>query len=78
MNRLLLNMKNKVGVIDGAISHCKKLMNNEPIHLNGLHKFTITKGSATNAQLQQKINDLVAERQALIVRLERFSEYRNC
>lgn len=78
MNRLLLNMKNKVDVIDGAISHCKKLMNNEPINLNGLHKFTITKGSATNAQLQQRINDLIAERQALIVRLERFGEYRNC
>jgi hypothetical protein len=31
MNRLLINMKNKVDIINGAIDQCKRLMKNETI-----------------------------------------------
>lgn len=31
MNRLLINMKNKVDIINRAIDQCKRLMNNETI-----------------------------------------------
>lgn len=71
MNRLLINMKNKVSIIDGAIEQCKKLMKNEEIYLNGLHKLTITRGKSTDNDLQNRINELNNERFNLIVRINR-------
>lgn len=71
MNRLLINMKNKVSVIDGAIEQCKKLMKNEEIHLNGLHNLKITRGKLSDIDLQNRINELNSERFDLIVRINR-------
>lgn len=71
MNRLLINMKNKVDVINGAIDQCYKLINNEEIKLNGLWKMTITKGKITDEDLLNRINELQKEKNNLLVRIDR-------
>lgn len=68
-NRLLINMTNKVDVIDGAIDQCKKLMNNESIELNGLHKLTVSRGSATDSYFTSRIDELMLERLDLTKRI---------
>ena len=69
MNRLLINMKNKVDIINGAIDQCKRLMKNETIVLNGLHTLNITRGELTDSDLQNRINELVRERSNLCERI---------
>lgn len=68
-NPLLINMTNKVGVIDGAIDHCKRLMNNESIQLNGLHKLTISRGDITDSYFTSRIDELMLERLDLTKRI---------
>lgn len=73
MNRLLINMKNKVDIINRAIDQCKRLMNNETIELNGLHKIKITRGNLSDTSIQNRINELQVEKQELLVRIDRFN-----
>lgn len=73
MNRLLINMKNKVDIINGAIDQCKRLINNETIELNGLHKLKITRGNVSDTSLQNRINELQVEKQELLIRIDRFN-----
>lgn len=71
MNRLLINMKNKVDTINGAIDQCKRLMKNETIKLNGLHTLHITRGELTDSDLQNRINELQLEKSNLYERIYR-------
>ncbi len=73
MNRLLINMKNKVDIINGAINQCKRLMNNETIELNGLHKLKVTRGNVSDVSIQNRINELQLEKQELLIRIDRFN-----
>lgn len=73
MNRLLINMKNKVDIINGAIDQCKRLMNNETIELNGLHKLKVTRGNVSDTDIQNRINELQVEKQGLLIRIDRFN-----
>lgn len=72
INRLKINMQNKVEIIDGAINQCYTLMNGGKIELNGLRKMVITKGNITNEQFLKRINELEIERDNLISRIQRF------
>lgn len=67
-------MENKVDIIDGAISQCKRLINNESIELNGLHKLTITRGGLTDLQLNDRIRELEEEKQNLCIRIMHMSK----
>jgi hypothetical protein len=73
MNRLLINMKNKVDIINGAIDQCKRLMNNETIELNGIHKIKLTRGNVSDVSIQDRINELQVEKQELLIRIDRFN-----
>jgi 16S rRNA U516 pseudouridylate synthase RsuA-like enzyme len=67
-------MKNKVDIIEGAISQCKRLINNESIELNGLHRLTITRGNLTDPQLNERIMELEEEKQNLCIKIMRMSK----
>ena len=71
MNRLLINMKNKIDIINGAIGQCYKLMNDETIVLNGLQRFEVTRGDKDNAWFKQRIYDLTIEKNDLYERIQR-------
>ena len=36
-------IREKIKTIDGAIEHCRRLLNNETIQLDGIHKISITR-----------------------------------
>lgn len=74
MNRLLINMENKVDIIEGAISQCNRLINNESIELNGLHRLTITRGNLTDLQLSERIMELEDEKQNLCIKIMHMSK----
>jgi hypothetical protein len=57
-NRLLINMKNKVSILDGAIEQCKKLKNNETIELNGLFPMKVTRGQHSDKWFDDRISEL--------------------
>lgn len=69
MNRLLINMKNKIDILHGAIHQCDILANDGKIELNGLHKLTITRGENSKESIIKRRNELVEERQNLINRV---------
>jgi len=71
INRLLINMKNKISIIDGSIEQCEKLMNNETIELKGLHNLTITRGKCSNDWFIKRINELREEKYNLSVKVNR-------
>ena len=71
MNRLLVNMKNKVEILTGAIKMCDQLANGETIHLNGFHKIDVTKGDNTKEDMIQRRNKLIEERHNLNMRIDR-------
>ena len=71
MNRLLINMKNKVEIINGAIDQCERLINNETIKLNGLHQMNLTRGKMTDSDLLNRIDELFIEKQNLLIRIQR-------
>jgi hypothetical protein len=66
-------MKNKVDIINGAIDQCKRLMNNETIELNGIHKIKLTRGNVSDVSIQDRINELQVEKQELLIRIDRFN-----
>lgn len=69
MNRLLINMKNKIDILNVAIHQCDILVNDGTIELNGLHKLTVTRGENTKDSINKRRNELVEERQNLINRV---------
>lgn len=73
MNRLLINMENKIDILTGAIKQCDQLLNNETIHLNGLYKMDITKGMVSDADLINRRNSLLEERNKLQIKVERMN-----
>lgn len=72
MNRLKVNMENKIGIINGAIGQLRRMKNGETIEVNGLHKIKISRGKLTNQQINDRISDLMVESLGLQERCERF------
>ena len=68
-------MRNKVEVINGAIGMCNRLINNETIQLNGLHKLSVTKGNISDSDLRQRIIQLHEERENLYNRIVIMGHY---
>jgi hypothetical protein len=66
MNRLLINMKNKVDSINDAIGMLAQLRNGETIHLNGLHKMTFAVKKDTKPEdFEEAFQKLYNEREML-------------
>jgi len=72
MNRLKINIANKIDIINGAIDLCERLINNETIELHGLHNLNLTKGNTLNKDLLNRIEELKKERNNLSVIFSRF------
>lgn len=73
MNRLLINMGNKVEILNGAIKMCDQLANGETIHLKGLHSIDITKGRNSKQDMINRKFQLIEERMRLIERIKRMT-----
>lgn len=71
MNRLLINMKSKVEVINGAIGMIYKLQKGETIELNGLHKMNIKAKEGSHNDFNERLCELFQERENLQVRINR-------
>jgi hypothetical protein len=74
MNRLLVNMKNKVEILNGAIKMCDQLANGESIHLKGFYEFDVSKGKNSKEDMINRKYQLIEERHNLIQRIERMSK----
>lgn len=75
MNRLLQNMKNKVGVINGAIDMIYRLKNGETIKLNGLQSFSVSLENNRDFDCNKRLSELFQERENLITRINRMGVF---
>lgn len=71
MNRLLINMKNKIDIINGAIDMIYRLQKGETIHLNGLHKIDVKAKEGSHNDFNQRLCELFEERENLQTRVNR-------
>lgn len=69
MNRLLINMKNKIDILHIAIHQCDILANDGTIELNALDKLTVTRGENSKESIIKRRNELIEEKQNLINRV---------
>ena len=71
MNRLLINMKNKVETINRAIDMIFRLKKGEVIQLNGLCSFQISMEGNEDFDFNKRLSELYDERENLQVRINR-------
>ncbi|MDK2772971.1 MAG: hypothetical protein KYX68_12205 [Flavobacterium sp.] len=71
MNRLLINMKNKVETINGAIDMIFRLKKGETIKLNGLHSFEVSIDNNKDFDYNKRLSELYQERENLQIRIMR-------
>lgn len=71
MNRLLINIKNKIDIINGAIDMIYRLQKGETIKLNGLHKINVTAKENTHVDFNKRLCELFEERENLQTRVNR-------
>jgi hypothetical protein len=71
MNRLLINMKNKIDIINGAIDMIYRLKKGETIKLNGLHSFSVTAKENNHVDFNKRLCELFEERENLQIRVNR-------
>jgi hypothetical protein len=71
MNRLLINMKNKVEIINGAIDMIYKLKKGETIRLNGLNTISVSLENNKDFDTNKRLSELFEERENLQVRINR-------
>ena len=76
-NRLLINMQNKVEIINGAISMIIRLKKGETIVLNGIHRFEVSMENNKDFDYNKRLSELYEERENLQIRINRMSGY-NC
>jgi hypothetical protein len=75
MNRLLINMQNKIEVLKGAIKMCDQLINGETIELNGLHKMNVTAKENSHGDIMKRKYELIEEVENLYIRVERMGGF---
>lgn len=71
MNRLLINMKNKVDTINGAIDMIFRLKKGETIQLNGIHTFQVSMENNEDFDFNKRLSELYEERENLQIRINR-------
>ena len=71
MNRLLINMKNKVETINGAIDMIFRMKKGEVIQLNGLYSFQVSMEGNEDFDFNKRLSELYDERENLQVRIKR-------
>ena len=71
MNRLLINMKNKVDNIDDAIGMIYRLKCGETITLNGINTLSISLENNKEFDINKRLSELKKEREKLQVRINR-------
>lgn len=71
MNRLLINMKNKVETINGAIDMIYRLKKGETITLNGLNTISVSLENNKDFDTNKRLRELFEERENLQVRINR-------
>jgi hypothetical protein len=71
MNRLLINMKNKIEVLKGAIKMCDRLDKGEVIKLNGLNNLSVSAKENSHVDLMRRKNELIEEVESLYIRVKR-------
>jgi hypothetical protein len=71
MNRLLINMKNKVEIINGAIDMIYRLKKGETITVNGLNTFSVSLENNKDFDTNKRLRELFDERENLQIRIER-------
>lgn len=71
MNRLLINMKNKVEIINGAIDVIFRMKKGEVIQINGLHSFQVSMKGNEDFDFNKRLSELYEERENLQVRINR-------
>jgi flagellar motor switch protein FliM len=71
MNRLLINMKNKVDTINGAIDMIYRLKKGETITLNGLNTISVSLENNKDFDTNKRLCELFEERENLQVRINR-------
>lgn len=75
MNRLLINMKNKIDIINGSIDMIYKIQKGETIkfgeNIDGALKFTIGKKEDTHTNYGSVLEKLFIERDNLQTRVNR-------
>lgn len=62
--------KEQIKIIDGAIEQCRELIKGNPVYLRGLHNFVIRKGKVTDEDLNNRIENLMIERERLMTNLK--------
>jgi hypothetical protein len=71
MNRLLINMKNKVDTINGAIDMIYRLKKGETITLNGLNTISVSLENNKDFDTNKRLCELFEERENLQIRINR-------
>ena len=71
MNRLLINMKNKVETINGAINMIYRLKKGETITVNGLTSISVSLKNNEDFDANKRLRELFDERENLQVRIDR-------
>lgn len=74
-NRLLINMKNKVETINGAINMIFRLKKGETIKLNGLCSYEISMENNKDFDYNKRLSELYEERDNLQLRINRMCGY---
>lgn len=72
-NRLLINMQNKVEIINGAINVIFRIKKGETIVLNGIHKFEVSMETNKDFDYNKRLSELYEERENLQIRINRMS-----
>lgn len=73
MNRLLINMVNKIDTINGGIDMIYRLQKGETIQLNGLHKINLKAEDGSHNHYNEILCELFEERENLQIRVNRMS-----
>lgn len=76
-NRLLINMKNKIETINGAIDMIFRLKKGETIHLNGLFNYNVKMEDNKDFDYNKRLSELYEERENLQIRVNRMTGW-NC
>ena len=71
LNRLLINMKNKIDTINGAIEMINNLQKGKTIKLNGLYSYSVSAEGNPNFDFEKRLTELFEERERLQIRVDK-------
>ncbi len=74
-NPLLVNMVNKIKVINTSLSQIQTFKNGGLVELGGINRMTLSRGKTTNTQFDEVSEKLINERENLIIRCMRMGHH---